>query len=113
MARVRIDKTAEYKISTMPGLIPALEERIDMARDIAWIIAPIESGAYKESIETSVGYNEKAQVVGRLLATDWKAGWIEFGTVGTLAHATLRRSMEAIGLKITASKGSRARRSTG
>lgn len=110
MARVNIDKDAGYKVSTMPGFIPVLEEKINAARDIAKVIAPVESGAYKQSIETAVGYNDKAQVVGRLLATDWKAGWIEFGTMRTMAHATLRRSLEAVGLKVTPDPKSKARR---
>lgn len=63
MARVNIDKDAGYKVSTMPGFIPVLEEKINAARDIAKVIAPVESGAYKQSIETAVGYNDKAQVV--------------------------------------------------
>lgn len=110
-SRVRFQKDplAEAKLSTWPGLIPELEDRVKAAEVIAIATAPVESGDYKEGISSDVGYDERGKVIGRLLATDWKSVWVEFGTIKTPAHATLRKAMDAIGLRVSAA--SRGRKS--
>lgn len=98
--RYEAEPFAEQKLATWPGLIPPLEERVKAAEAIAIATAPVESGKYKTSIASEVGYDHRARVIGRLRADDWKAIWIEFGTSKTPAHATLRKAMEATGLKV-------------
>lgn len=90
----------ERKLAAWDGLIPELEMRVKAAELVAVAMAPIESGRYMESITSEVGFDEKAKIIGRLKADDWKAIWIEYGTSKTPAHGTLRRSMEAIGLRV-------------
>lgn len=104
MARAEVrfesDPLAERKLATWPGMIPELESIVAAAAIAARAIAPVETGKYKESINTSVGYDERAVVIGRLYSEDWKAHWIEFGTIKELAHAPLRRAMNSIGLRV-------------
>lgn len=65
----------------------------------ARILAPEQSGDYKRSI-TAVAGLEGGSMRSRIVAKDFKAGWIEFGTVKTPAFAPLRRGAEAAGLDV-------------
>lgn len=103
-ARFEKDQLAEQKLATWPGLIPDLEELVKAAEVAAIAIAPVESGKYKASITSAAGYDERGRIIGRLRADDWKAIWIEYGTVNSPAHATLRRAMDSVGLKVTPNK---------
>lgn len=94
------DPFVERKLESWPGLIPHLEDRVQAAESVAFAIAPVETGKYKEGITSDVGYDERGKVLGRLLAKDWKSAWVEFGTEKAQAHAVLRRAMEAIGLRV-------------
>lgn len=105
--RYEEDPLAEQKLATWSGLIPELEYRVQAAADAARVIAPVESGKYKESISSDVGFDSRAKIIGRLFSKDWKAHWIEFGTIKEPAHATLRRAMERLGYKISASESTR------
>ncbi len=70
--------------------------------DEAQAVAPVKTGAYAASI----GVTNDGDGV-RLVATDWKANWIEFGTGApspTPAFAPLRRGCEAAGLKFVPRK---------
>lgn len=102
VASVRFESApfAEQKLATWPGLIPELEERVKAAEAVAIATAPVESGKYKTSITSQAGYDERGLIMGRLRADDWKAIWIEYGTSKMPAHATLRRAMESVGLRV-------------
>lgn len=71
------------------------EEGADRAKEAA----PVLSGDYKESIKGEGGFNEEGKAVGRVWSDDFKAGWIEFGTLYLPARAVLRRAVESVGLK--------------
>lgn len=94
------DPLAERKLASWPGLIPELEWKVKSAEVAAKAIAPVETGRYKESIESAVGFDERAKIIGRLYSKDWKAHWVEFGTIKEPAHAPLRRAMNSIGLRV-------------
>lgn len=98
--RFEKDPLAERKLESWPGLIPELAERVKDAETVAIATAPVESGRYKSSITSDAGYDERAKIIGRLRADDWKAIWIEYGTSKTPAHATLRKAMESVGLLV-------------
>lgn len=103
-ANVRFEKDplAERKLESWPGLIPELEPIVKNAESVAVLISPVETGKYKESLESAVGYDERGKVLGRLFSKDWKAHWIEFGTIKEPAHAVLRRAFNYSGLKVVA-----------
>lgn len=82
-----------------PGMVHMLGFKADMAAEKAKDIAPVETGAYRDSIEGQSGFADNA-ARGRVVARDFKAGWIEFGTWKWPAHATLRLGAEAAGLVV-------------
>lgn len=108
--RFKADPLAERKLESWPGLIPEIDKRVKAAEAVAIATAPIETGKYKESISSETGYDERAKVIGRLKSDDWKAHWIEFGTSSTPAYATLRRALDAIGLRVKVTYRSKKRR---
>lgn len=65
--------------------------KAEQAADIARSIAPRVTGAYANSI----GVEQETDGV-RLEATDFKAHWIEWGTIYTRAHATLRSASQRV-----------------
>lgn len=86
-------------------MIEAMEAKAKTAVGPAQDIAPVKSGKYRDSIKTGRGVY-RGRAVGRLIASDFKSGWIEFGTSKWPAHAVLRRACDAAGLKLSpAGKG--------
>jgi len=65
------------------ALLAAAEEAAEYWKSIA----PVESGAYRDSIEVK-RYGDDVYVV----ASDFKAGWIEFGTEDTPEFACRART---------------------
>lgn len=64
-----------------------------------------QGGDYQRSIEPASGI-EQGGAVGRVNASDFKAGWVEFGTKRQPAKAILRRAAEAEGYRVS-SRGRR------
>jgi hypothetical protein len=73
-------------------------EVAEQARQLAGREA-YQSGDYQRSIEPASG-TEAGGAVGRVNASDFKAGWIEFGTRRQPARAILRRAAEAEGYRV-------------
>lgn len=65
---------------------------------------PYETGQYVGSIRPYVGL-ENGAYIGRVIADDFKAWWLEVGTSDTPAFAPLRLGADAVGLKVEASSG--------
>jgi hypothetical protein len=87
---VRFIPNPDFEID-VEKLAEAAAEAVPLAKSYA----PVRSGAYRDSI--------KAVVAGKfayLVATDFKAHWIEFGSVHNPAHAPLRRGAQAAGLRV-------------
>jgi hypothetical protein len=79
-------------------------EVAEQARQLAGREA-YRSGDYQRSIEPVSGI-EPGGAVGRVNASDFKAGWVEFGTKRQPAKAILRRAAEAEGYRVS-SRGRR------
>ncbi len=86
----------ELERSLMMGV--ALETVAKAAAEKARGIAPVATDAYAQSIEG--GKVLEGAWRGRVMSADWKANWIEFGTIHEPAHATLRKGCEALGLRV-------------
>lgn len=72
-----------------------LEPVADNAERIAKSIAPRRTEHYADSITAEVGYSPKHRaLIVHLAASDFKAWWIEAGTVDTAASPTLVPAME-------------------
>lgn len=97
----RSDKNITSNLEKNSHILLPIKEKVDEAADAARDFAPVLTGAYRDSIKSDSvmvmdGINRKS--VYRLLATDFKAGWIEFGTSRMPAFAVLRRAIESVGL---------------
>lgn len=87
----------EYARSDTPDEM--LQDLADRTAARARQDAPRRSGNYRDSIKGIVGPDETGVHVGRVLATDFKAHWIEAGTgqpLPTPAFHTLARAAEAV-----------------
>jgi hypothetical protein len=81
--------------SMVEALLPLAEQAAAAARGLA----PVRLGHYKRSIEGVAGQRDDGIYVGRVLATDFKAHWVEKGTGGPLPTKglhVLRRAAESV-----------------
>lgn len=74
-----------------PGVKRLMRRRAEEAASIAKSLAPVATGDYRDSI----GVDEDIDGV-KLVATDFKAHWIEWGTVRTRAFAPLRTAARKV-----------------
>lgn len=72
----------------------------DRAREIARAEA-YDTGDYHDSINVQSGVDEQSRQAAVVVADDWKAGFIEFGTSEQPARAPLRRGADAAGVRLT------------
>lgn len=75
-----------------------LKEKADDAAEAAKSFAPVLTGAYRDSIKVT---EENGEVY--VSATDFKANWIEFGSINNPKSAPLRRGAQAAGLRFKSS----------
>jgi hypothetical protein len=76
------------------GLMNKAEDAAQAAKSFA----PVRTGAYRDSIKA---HRDAEDVY--VSAFDFKANWIEFGSVNNPPSAPLRRGVAAAGLKLRAS----------
>lgn len=81
-------KKFPFVTSKTEGIVMAIAER---AREMA----PVESGAYRDGIQIN-RVNDKG--VARVVATDQKSSWIEFGNVHQPGYFVIRSAAESLGL---------------
>ena len=90
----------ERDIARSAELAVVLKAGADQGARRAQEMAPVESGRYRDGIKSDIALVDGIWVA-RVVGTDFKSHWIEFGTAkGFPAHATLRRGCEAAGLKV-------------
>lgn len=63
-------------------------------------LAPVDEGDYRDSITAEVGQGDKG-VEGNVFSEDYKAGFVEFGTIHNPAYAPLRRGAEQAGYSVS------------
>lgn len=83
-----------------PQMAAKLKHSADEAAEAARGLAPVRTGDYRDSIE---GQSLPSEGKARVVAKDFKSIWLEFGTIHTPTFATLRRGVEAAGLRIESS----------
>ena len=99
MAKFIPNLAAPKLLSEGPAMERALKENADAVAERAQETAPVLTGAYRESIRAE-SESGRAGVV----AEDFKAAWIEFGTYKLSGFHTLSRAAEALGLKFRAGR---------
>jgi len=78
-----------------------LEERAEQVAEEARTIAPTgPTGDYKESIEAASDIDRTGKARGTVYANDFKARWIEFGSIHNIPQHVLSRACEAVGLRV-------------
>lgn len=77
----------------------AMAREAEEVADAARALAPQDEGDYVASIGVEVTADAQG-VKAQAVATDWKAGFIEFGTVDTPTFAPLRRGAEQAGHRV-------------
>lgn len=88
---------AEKEIVRLPAVDAALERAVRYVAEEA--IRFTESSRYREGIKPEVGDNEHGDPVGRVNATWWASGFIEFGTSQRRAEAPLRQALDSGAVK--------------
>lgn len=78
----------ETEVMVSPWLRELLTRSTSAVEASARALAPRHLGFLIESIESEVGL-EDGRIIGRVRATDFKAGWHEFGTRNMHAHPFL------------------------
>lgn len=78
-------------LKQQPEVIEAEKQLAQEAVDFAQSIAPVETGAYRDSIHVSVNGTKVAMV-----SADPKAHWIEYGTERMQESAVFARTEEEI-----------------
>jgi hypothetical protein len=107
---VQIDRNAASNVTSSLAWAQHLDEITNAAAasaQAAWEASgphPYETGDYVSSIRPYVG-SEGGQYIGRVIADDFKAWWLEVGTSDTPAFAALRLGADGVGLNIEASSG--------
>ena len=111
-ARVRPGKVHFHKNPLLEKELLAGDEMVEVLRVkarrgaiLAKAIAPVETGDYQRGIIADAGLDERGEAKGRIIAKDWKSGFIEFGTIKTPARAILRRAAETLGLRYEDGRG--------
>ena len=86
---------AQLKLEPTMGAV-LLAEAEEVAAE-AKRIAPVETGAYRDSLRAEGGI-EGSSFVGRVLSDVPYAAYVEFGTMDTPAFHVLARAIESEGL---------------
>jgi hypothetical protein len=113
MAIVRVNPNLEAELTGSRSSSGSLERVLgDVADRIAAEARGIgraefyRRGGYVRGIRATHGMSEQGELVGRVVATDWKSHWAEWGwkrrTGGTRARHTLTRAAERVGFEVLA-----------
>lgn len=91
--KVRIVMNPAYRqiLAANPSVQLVVRSKAEEAAGIARDLAPVATGAYRDSIQV-----EQEGSDALLVATDFKAHWIEWGTIRTRAFATLRSAAQRV-----------------
>lgn len=84
-------------LKVSPFMVYGMNSVAEDVADRAQSIAPVLTGAYRDSIHAESGI-EGGTARGRVVADDEAAPYIEFGTSDTPTFATLRRALEGTGI---------------
>lgn len=93
------NKSFPAELEREPEYTSGLAGETEKAAAAARSFAPVRTGAYRDSIQV-VKDGRKVY----LSAKDFKANWIEFGSINNPPSAPLRRGVRAAGLKYVADK---------
>lgn len=91
----------EKELPKLPGVIKSAEDVADAIAQRARDTAPVQTGAFRDSI---IAQKVNSKGVARVISTDPKGSFIEFGTSIEPARFIFRNAVESLGLKFKKSK---------
>lgn len=94
--RIELIGNLDDEVRKLPELIAASQDAAAAVAAAARALAPVAEGNYLDGITV-----QQTKAGARVLASDQKSAWIEFGipSRGIPARFVLRRAVEAVGLK--------------
>lgn len=93
--RFELDPNFEPLMRRSTGLRNVISAYAEEVAGVARGLAPRRNDDLRNSIEAEVGLDQNG-ILGRVNAHDFKAHWIEFGTVRTPAQPYLRPAAEQV-----------------
>lgn len=94
--RVELAPDLEKKLHTFPAVTAGSRAAAVAIAERAREMAPVQTGSYQAGIIVNPP-NEKG--VARVLATDQKSSWVEFGTATQEGHFVVRSAAESLGYR--------------
>lgn len=94
----RYNRQVEPAIRRSTDMERALAEPTKAAAAAAQGFAPVRTGRYRDSIHGTVEMASDGWR-GKIVADDFKSGWIEFGSIHIGARHPLQRGAQAAGLR--------------
>ncbi len=94
----KYNHAVETAIRRSTQMREVLAVKSDAGAEAARAAAPVRTGAYRDSIHGDVVMSVDG-FRGRIIADDWKAGFVEWGTIHNAAHHPLQRGARAVGLR--------------
>lgn len=95
--RFEFRRGVEKDIVRLPEVDAALGRAVRAVTEEAARLT--DSSHYRDGIKAEVGDNEHGDPVGRVNATWWASGFIEFGTSQRRAEAPLRQALDSGAVK--------------
>lgn len=100
MARFKYRPEVELDLAREGSVRLHIRGLAEAAADHAVANAPVDEGDYRDSIHVVAARAPNKFPIERLIADDFKAGWIEFGTEKMDPFRTLGNAVEAVGLEL-------------
>lgn len=99
MARVVLNRRLVPEVERTVAYRAYLHDKAGDVIENAKRVAPVRTGKYRDGLKV-IEQGGKVYASG----TDFKSGWIEFGTVNTPVFAPLRKGARAAGLRLDEAK---------
>jgi hypothetical protein len=99
---VTLDSNLESKLHKFPAVQASARASVVAIAERAKAMAPVQTGAYRDGIIVNAP-NEKG--VARVLSTDQKSSWVEFGTANQPGQFIIRSAAQSLGFKFVKKGG--------
>lgn len=86
----------EKELHSFPAVVSSTDEVAQAIAERARELAPVVTGRYRDGIQVDKA-NSKG--VARVVATDQKSSWVEFGTLQQDGQFVMRNAVESLGLQ--------------
>jgi len=87
-----------------PVVVTGAQDAAEQIAERAREMAPVDTGNYRDGIRAERS-NKQTSGVWRVVATDQKSSWVEFGTFKDPGQFVLRQAAESLGFKFVKKRG--------